>query len=134
MVKRLRRNTDDQDESIRHNIDPALASGPSKDKPAEQGNTGKMTEDVLSMVHDADHHAMAVRCTLPPHQPALFPTQSDFETHYQKDHANRCSACGRNFPTEHYMNLHIAENHDPINEVLRQKHERIVLLGYSQNR
>lgn len=26
---------------------------------------------------------------------------------------NRCVECGKNFPTERFLDLHIEENHDP---------------------
>lgn len=55
-----------------------------------------------------------MRCSLPPHKPLSFSTYEDYETHYQKDHTNRCIECGKNLPTGHFLELHIAENHDPI--------------------
>ena len=128
MGKRLRRNTEDLDASTAHNNEPVLASSISIYKPNDKDDTEQPTKYGNFMARNANRHGVAIRCTLPPHQPMSFLTQSDFETHYHKNHANRCSACGKNFPTEHYMNLHIAENHDPINEVLKQNQGRIVLL------
>lgn len=46
--------------------------------------------------------------------------------HYQKVHAHRCSGCHKNFPDEHFLDLHIAENHDPIKAALRDKGEKTV--------
>jgi len=34
--------------------------------------------------------------------------------------------CGRNFPSEWFLSLHIGENHDPLGEVRRGRGERTV--------
>ena len=67
-----------------------------------------------------------IRCSLPPHEPASFSTYEDFDVHYAKVHANRCSECRKNFPTEHFLGLHIGENHDPLNEARRASGEKTV--------
>lgn len=66
----------------------------------------------------------SMRCTLPPHKPLSFGTYNEYETHYQKDHTNRCIACSKNFPTTHFLELHIAENHDPIIASKREAGEK----------
>lgn len=67
----------------------------------------------------------AMKCSLPPHPETLsFPTFSDFEIHYAKTHSNRCSSCYRNFPTEHFLSLHISENHDPLEDARRARDEK----------
>jgi hypothetical protein len=74
--------------------------------------------------------AGVMKCSLPPHQETLsFSTFEEFEVHYAKSHANRCSECRRNFPTEHFLGLHIGENHDPLGESRRDKGEKTVLLN-----
>lgn len=76
-----------------------------------------------------------MKCFLPPHKPAFFDSYDEYEVHYQQNHANRCLECGKNFPTEHYLGLHIAENHDPLNETLRERGEKtvsILILLHSQ--
>lgn len=71
--------------------------------------------------------AAVMKCSLPPHHETLaFSTFEEFEIHYSKFHANRCSECRRNFPTEHFLGLHIEENHDPLNEARRAKGEKTV--------
>ena len=68
-----------------------------------------------------------MKCSLPPHaEPVSFSTFEEFEIHYAKIHAYRCSDCRRNFPTEHFLELHIGENHDPLNEARRAKGEKTV--------
>lgn len=70
-----------------------------------------------------------MKCSLPPHQETLeFSTFEEFEIHYAKSHANRCSECRRNFPTDHFLGLHIAENHDPLSEARRAKGEKTVII------
>ena len=66
-------------------------------------------------------------CSLPPHRDSLtFPRYDAYEVHYVKEHVNRCVECGRNFPTGHYLGLHIAENHDPLNEARKARGDKIV--------
>jgi hypothetical protein len=67
-----------------------------------------------------------IRCSLPPHKPLRFESLQVYETHYTQNHVNRCFTCQKNFPTEHYLGLHIAENHDPIGEVKRERGEKTV--------
>ncbi|KAF2024156.1 hypothetical protein EK21DRAFT_104874 [Setomelanomma holmii] len=65
-----------------------------------------------------------MRCSLPPHQPLSFDSFEAYDVHYQKTHTNRCSECQKNFPDEHFLHLHIAENHDPINAAKRDHGEK----------
>jgi hypothetical protein len=66
----------------------------------------------------------AITCTLPPHQPIKFDTYHEYETHYHKSHVFRCLECAKNFPTDHFLSLHIAETHDPLNRIKRERGER----------
>ena len=66
-----------------------------------------------------------MRCLLPPHRPESFPTYSTYEVHYQQVHMNRCTECEKNFPTNRFLDLHIAENHDPITATRREHGEKI---------
>ena len=56
-----------------------------------------------------------------------FSTFEEYSVHYQQNHLNRCSECGTNFPSDHYLQLHIAENHDPIVAIKRERGERTVM-------
>jgi len=75
---------------------------------------------------DDDHHSSDSRmqCLLPPHQPLSFANTEQFETHYAKEHTNRCTSCGKNFPSAHYLALHIDENHTPFRELLVAEGEK----------
>ncbi|KAH0366547.1 hypothetical protein KCU65_g5205, partial [Aureobasidium melanogenum] len=66
----------------------------------------------------------AITCTLPPHHPIKFTTYDDYEVHYHKAHSFRCIECAKNFPSEHFLSLHIAERHDPLNRVKRDRGEK----------
>ncbi|KAK0257871.1 hypothetical protein LTR91_007095 [Friedmanniomyces endolithicus] len=65
-----------------------------------------------------------MRCTFPPHQPLIFPTYADYESHYAKAHTNRCTECSANLPTSHFLDLHLAENHDPLLASKRDRGEK----------
>ncbi|KAE8410905.1 hypothetical protein BDV36DRAFT_289183 [Aspergillus pseudocaelatus] len=66
-----------------------------------------------------------MHCSLPPHRETLsFPSYDDYEVHYKQMHVNRCTACGKNFPTDRFLNLHIEENHDPLIAAKRDRGEK----------
>lgn len=68
-----------------------------------------------------------MKCSLPPHrEPLSFPSLESYEVHYNKTHLNRCLECRKNFPTEHFLNLHIEENHDALVSVRRERGEKTV--------
>jgi hypothetical protein len=68
---------------------------------------------------------LTMQCSLPPHRHALgFPNIEAFEVHYAKDHSNRCSECSKNFPSAHFLTLHIDENHNPLREELQAQGEK----------
>lgn len=70
-----------------------------------------------------------MRCSLPPHRQTLtFSTYEEYDVHYAKTHTNRCVECRKNFPTEHFLNLHIEENHDALVSVRRERGEKTVSL------
>ncbi|KAL6242666.1 hypothetical protein RBB50_010312 [Rhinocladiella similis] len=75
--------------------------------------------------YDMSPASAVMQCSLPPHREAVeFSTIEDFETHYAKDHINRCASCGKNFPTAHFLTLHIDESHNPFREALQAKGEK----------
>lgn len=67
-----------------------------------------------------------MKCSLPPHQPLTFKSFEDYDVHYQKTHVNRCQECRKNFPDEHFLHLHIAENHDPFFAAKKERGEKMV--------
>lgn len=68
---------------------------------------------------------VVMKCSLPPHrEPLAFDTLEAFDVHYATYHTNRCAECGRNFPSPHFLGLHIEENHNPLREALQERGER----------
>ncbi|KAL1853761.1 hypothetical protein Plec18170_005153 [Paecilomyces lecythidis] len=75
-----------------------------------------------------------MRCSLPPHKETLsFASYYEYEVHYVQAHVNRCSECGKNFPTELFLNLHIEENHDPLVAARRERGEKTTYNFYIVN-
>lgn len=75
----------------------------------------------------ADSTAEVMRCSLPPHRETFsFPSYADYEVHYRQAHVNRCAECGKNFPTERFLELHIEENHDPLTAAKRERGDKTV--------
>jgi hypothetical protein len=66
-------------------------------------------------------------CMLPPcnKRPTRFRTNDEFETHYYQLHCMNCSQCGRMFPSEHILNLHITENHDSFSQARKARGDKI---------
>lgn len=73
----------------------------------------------------AVHDLPVMQCSLPPHRQALdFNSIEAFELHYHKDHCNRCSSCDKNFPSAHFLSLHIDENHNSLRAEREAKGEK----------
>ncbi|KAK4961724.1 hypothetical protein LTR10_002215 [Elasticomyces elasticus] len=77
-----------------------------------------------SLEPDERASSSAMRCSLPPHKPQSFATYTDYEAHYTQAHTNRCTECNTNLPSSHFLDLHIAENHDPLQASKRDKGEK----------
>lgn len=76
-------------------------------------------------MEETPSHQPAIQCSLPPHRETLdFAAIEDFEVHYAKDHSNRCTSCSKNFPTAHFLALHMDEHHNTIREALQAKGEK----------
>ena len=86
-------------------------------------------------VHTTDENSRTtMKCSLPPHAEILsFSSLGDFEVHYQQAHAYRCAECRQNFPSDHFLSLHIAENHDPLNAARKARGEKIVRRAFCNN-
>ncbi|KAJ5947713.1 Zinc finger C2H2 [Penicillium verhagenii] len=92
--------------------------GPQPQSPTYTENTENPTSSVserAKIARDSIPVSEVMHCALPPHREALsFASYEDYEVHYIQAHVNRCSQCSKNFPTSHFLNLHIEENHDPL--------------------
>ncbi|KAJ4268486.1 hypothetical protein NW762_002549 [Fusarium torreyae] len=75
----------------------------------------------LDSAIDDQEDTIAMRCNLPPHkEPLAFRSYDEYEVHYNKSHTNRCLECRKNFPSQHLLNVHIEEYHDPLVTVKRE--------------
>ncbi|KAF4473474.1 hypothetical protein FAGAP_13079 [Fusarium agapanthi] len=78
----------------------------------------------LESTIDDEENTIAMRCNLPPHrEPLAFRSYDEYEVHYNKSHTNRCLECHKNFPSDHLLNVHIEEYHDPLVIVKREQGE-----------
>ncbi|EAW12550.1 C2H2 type zinc finger domain protein [Aspergillus clavatus NRRL 1] len=108
---------------------PTLSAGQSSHtvtKSPSPASSAHSTERSKMVLQDTAQPAVEVmRCSLPPHRDTLsFSSYEDYEVHYRKTHVNRCSECGKNFPTDRYLDLHIEEVHDPLIAAKRDKGEK----------
>lgn len=53
---------------------------------------------------------------------------SQHEAHYETSHRNRCSACGRSFPTNRLLDLHLSEVHDSFFKAMAERRAMYVCL------
>ncbi|MCJ1382892.1 Glycoside hydrolase 18 protein [Xylographa soralifera] len=85
------------------------------------------TTNPSSTTHPATATAATttMQCLLPPHPPLALPSYAAYDVHYAQAHANRCLECGRNLPSAWWLELHIAENHDPLVGVRRGRGEKV---------
>ena len=105
---------------------PAAQDTHSPSAPSEMSDE---TEDLppgkVAALDECPVVASQMQCPLPPHREAVtFATIQEYEIHYAKDHTNRCSSCGRNFPSAHFLALHIDENHNPLRDLAQAQGER----------
>jgi len=113
MAKRSR------DVSFSPSDDVASLDGDGSPERGESRSPAKLSATDMTMSQ------VAMQCSLPPHRgPLDFATIEDFELHYAKDHSNRCVSCGKNFPTAHFLTLHIDENHNTLREARQAKGEK----------
>lgn len=113
MAKRLRESSISEPPSI------LQLSEPDSDSDSSAAHTPKFAQ--LDM---PDERPVTMQCSLPPHKTLTFKSYADYETHYNKSHTNRCTACRKNFPSEHFLNLHQSECHDPIMSLKREQGEK----------
>jgi hypothetical protein len=123
MVKRSREEFD-SDASL--SIPDPTASPSLSPSPASEAISSSAPESA-KLIHldlEGGEDLTKMLCSLPGHRPELpFQSFDAYELHYNKIHVNRCVECRKNFPTAHFLNLHQAENHDPLVSVLKERGE-----------
>lgn len=105
----------------RSRTDDSISSASSDGQASTVASPAKLQE---LEVEDGTIHGHKMQCSLPPHPPVSFASTADFDVHYAKEHTNRCSSCGKNFPSAHYLALHIDEHHNPVREAVAAQGER----------
>ena len=118
MTKRLR------EDSISCPEEKLSASSPSNGLLPPPTVTERAHTPKFVQLDEPDDVEPVIQCHLPPHKSLAFSSYEDYDVHYQKEHVNRCIVCYKNFPSSRYLDLHHAENHDPINEVRKAKGEK----------
>ncbi|KAI0834914.1 hypothetical protein F5Y06DRAFT_277515 [Hypoxylon sp. FL0890] len=124
-MKRSREPEEDDDfSSPEPEVSSERTSGGTSPREIEGLPPTKITELDESAIDD-DSETFTMRCSLPPHRDVLsFKTYADYEAHHNRTHTNRCVECGKNFPSEHLLNVHIEECHDVFAAVKRERGER----------
>jgi len=91
----------------------------SRVKTAEGGPTpgGGVGEDEEEYLHEdyAPFQCLAPGCQ------ATFTQLLDSEAHYATKHRHSCSVCNKSLPSNHFLEIHIMENHDSFFQVLSEK-------------
>ncbi|KAH8702500.1 hypothetical protein BGW36DRAFT_395126 [Talaromyces proteolyticus] len=119
MAKRCRRESVDSFES-------SISTTPHLHTPTRRSSSRTPPAKITTSLHmAADNHAKVMHCSLPPHRETIsFASYDEYERHYLQTHVNRCSECAKNFPTQHFLHLHIEENHDPLILARRDRDEK----------
>ncbi|KAL8869014.1 MAG: hypothetical protein Q9174_004591 [Haloplaca sp. 1 TL-2023] len=95
-----------------------------KPVPSTQADASRSTK-YIQISEEQNGDSVVMKCSLAPHPEAVsFTSFEDFEVHYAQIHTNRCSECHKNFPTSHFLDLHISENHDPMVQARKAKDEK----------
>ena len=105
---------------------PTSATSDSSHSALRSANVSAPSFKYLQTLSEALNIPTVMKCSLPPHDTLQFSTYEAFEIHYAKEHTNRCSSCHKNFPTDHFLELHIEENHDSLNDARRARGEKTV--------
>ncbi|KAL8693148.1 MAG: hypothetical protein Q9218_001968 [Villophora microphyllina] len=114
---------------------PSLSVSPSQspstllvdtsDSPTSAAPDASHSTKYLQISEQPESRHVAMKCSLAPHREVItFDSFEDFEVHYAQVHTNRCSECHKNFPTDHFLGLHISENHDPLIEARKAREEK----------
>jgi hypothetical protein len=114
MAKRSRSRED----SITENESSPVQNTHEKDEMPSESHTPKYAQ------LERQSNQTIIKCSLPPHQTLAFSNYQGYETHYAQSHTNRCSECRKNFPSAHFLDLHLSEAHDPIVGTRRYRGEK----------
>ncbi|KAF7908984.1 uncharacterized protein EAE98_012373 [Botrytis deweyae] len=126
MTKRLRDEEFDDPSSPDSEIIETPNPSDTQETQATSNSTPQASSKLVHLGEETGEAPTVMRCSLPGHQRTLsFPSFDDYEVHYKKSHMNRCLECRKNLPSEHFLNLHIEENHDALVSVRKDRGEKI---------
>lgn len=122
--------TDSPSLSVSPSQSPSPLAVDSINSPTSTAPDASHSTKYLHVSERPESRSGAMKCSLAPHREVLiFNTFEAFEVHYAQVHTNRCSECHKNFPTDHFLGLHISENHDPLIEAQKAREEKTVCRG-----
>ncbi|ESZ95009.1 hypothetical protein SBOR_4629 [Sclerotinia borealis F-4128] len=122
MTKRLRDEEFDETSSPDSEIPSTFET---QDTQSTSIPTPPTSSKIVHLDQGSGEGPSVMRCSLPGHHRTLsFLSYDDYEVHYKKSHMNRCLECRKNFPSEHFLNLHIEENHDALVSVRKDRGEK----------
>ncbi|RAH64423.1 uncharacterized protein BO66DRAFT_396174 [Aspergillus aculeatinus CBS 121060] len=124
-IKRARSDSDSPAAAAADLLSSEEDGGPSWPASPASSTAPSLGRSKVHLPDTAAPVAEVMHCSLPPHRETIaFASYDDYEVHYRQSHVNRCSQCGKNFPTDRFLNLHIEENHDAIVATRRERGEK----------
>jgi hypothetical protein len=119
--------------SSQHAAHLSTVSTPSRDDDDSLSPPAAKVAELDLSDSDGRGLGMEMRCSLPPHKGTeVFATYAEYEAHYRQQHTNRCVQCRKNFPSAHFLELHIEETHDAFVQARRERGERTVRVTSSR--
>lgn len=128
MKRRLAHSDSDSDDDADDDLNDTLGADDDDDAAVAPAKLQRYTVDTSAA---SDSHLPSIRCSLPPTcsiRPQTFPTQAALSAHYNTHHAHICQdqGCGKIFPDNHFLDLHLRELHDPLVAVQRENGKKTV--------
>lgn len=65
-------------------------------------------------------------CNIAPCRHRSFVSAQEYESHYNSVHRHVCLECQAIFPSNHFLELHLAEAHDPIRRIRMERGESVL--------
>lgn len=79
----------------------------------------------LSLSEETGVNSSRMQCSLPPCSGHVFSSMEHYEAHYHSVHSYICLQCGKNFPSDRFLDLHIDEVHNPFTAISRERGEKV---------
>lgn len=82
----------------------------------------EISDNLTEQVFD---DSSCIRCSFAPCSGQVFSSMERYEAHYYSIHSYICQQCGKNFPSDRFLDLHIDEWHNPFTEISRDRGEKV---------